>query len=278
MTTQLEIKDKTAPIDSIKISPFRKNIRKTTPHKHNSYFEIIFLTEGSGTHTTDTQKFDIVPPIVFTVRKEQIHFWNIETEPSGYVLIIKKQYIDDCLDKEIKQLLSKLSAYPCLYPNAQSLEPLFEILNQEYQENGYSQKPVVDGLLKAILGKLLLSAKAEKASESNKVSDFQHFKELLNQENQLTNKVAHYAKLLHTTPQNLNAICRKEANQSATEIISEHIISEAKRLLLYTDLTVNEISHKLDFKDNSHFTKYFKRHTELTPNAFRKELLWTYWD
>jgi len=172
MTTQLEIKDKTAPIDSIKISPFRKNIRKTTPHKHNSYFEIIFLTEGSGTHTTDTQKFDIVPPIVFTVRKEQIHFWNIETEPSGYVLIIKKQYIDNCLDKEIKQLLAKLSAYPCLYPNAQPLESLFEILNQEYQENGYSQKPVVDGLLKAILGKLLLSAKQKKPVKAIKSAIF----------------------------------------------------------------------------------------------------------
>jgi len=93
---------------------------------------------------------------------------------------------------------------------------------------------------------------------------------LLSNENELTNKVSHYAKLLNTTPQNLNAICRKESGQSSAEVISNYIINEAKRLLLYTDLTVSEIAGKLDFKDNSHFTKYFKRNVGDTPIAFRK--------
>lgn len=54
------------------------------------------------------------------------------------------------------------------------------------------------------------------------------FRELLNQTNDLRNNVAHYAEKLHTTPQNLNAICRKTLSQSAAEVIAEHIISEAK--------------------------------------------------
>ncbi|MDW7690808.1 helix-turn-helix domain-containing protein [Flammeovirgaceae bacterium SG7u.111] len=81
--------------------------------------------------------------------------------------------------------------------------------------------------------------------------------------------MAHYAELLHTTPQNLNTICRKESNKSATDILSSFIISEAKRLLLYTGMSVTEIAYSLNFKDNSHFTKYFKRNTGVTPNSFR---------
>jgi len=51
MKTELEIKDKTTDTEGIKIAPFRQHVRKTLPHKHNNYFEIIYLTKGSGSHT-----------------------------------------------------------------------------------------------------------------------------------------------------------------------------------------------------------------------------------
>lgn len=49
-----------------------------------------------------------------------------------------------------------------------------------------------------------------------------------------------------------------------------HILGEAKRLLRYTDMNLGEIASRLDFGDNSHFIKYFKRHVGITPNAFRQ--------
>ncbi len=87
----------------------------------------------------------------------------------------------------------------------------------------------------------------------------------------MSNTVKKYAEMLKTTPQNLNTICRKSSGQSASEILSHYLINEAKRLLIYTDLTVSEISVKLDFNDNSHFSKYFKRHVGLTPIVFRNQ-------
>ncbi len=174
------------------------------------------------------------------------------------------------LYKEIKQLLSKISSYPCLFPNDKStVEQLFQLLNKEYQESKGESNAIIEGLLKALLAKLLQSEKPKNSISSHKENLFRKFKDLLVQEKKLTNEVAHYAKLLNTTPQNLNAICRKENNQSATEVLSESIISEAKRLLLYTDVTITQISYSLDFKDNPHFTKYFKRYTGITPNTFR---------
>lgn len=270
MKSELEIKDKTKKTEGIKIAPFRKNIRKTSPHKHNSYFEIIYLTEGSGSHTIDTKEYEIKPPVIFTIRKEQVHFWNIETEPEGFVLIIKKSFIENCLDKDIKRLISELSSQTCLIPNDDSAFGIYSLLLKEHHEKKNSKRPIIDGLLKALLAKLLESG-APHFSKSGNSNIFQSFIDLLNQENKLINKVNHYAHLLNTTPQNLNAICRKESGQSTTEILSEHIISEVKRLLLYTDFTVSEIASKLDFKDNSHFSKYFKRHVGETPIGFRKK-------
>lgn len=270
MKSDFEIKNKISQTDGLKVAAFRQHIRKTSPHKHNSYFEIIYLTKGKGSHTIDTKEYVIKPPVVFTVRKEQVHFWDIKSAPEGFVLIIKKVFIEKCLDKDIKRLISELSSQTCLFPKDNSATDIFKILLKEYDENKTSNRSIIDGLLKALLAKLLESATITPFNNS-KNTIFQNFIELLNQENKLTNKINHYASLLNTTPQNLNAICRKETAQSATELLSGYIINEAKRLLLYTDFTVSEISLKLDFKDNSHFSKYFKRHVENTPIGFRKE-------
>ncbi len=270
MKTELEIKDKTRQAEGLKIATFRQHIRKTSPHKHNNYFEIIYLTKGLGSHTIDTIEYTIKTPVIFTIRKEQVHCWDIKTEPEGFVLIIKKTFIDNCLDKDIKRLISELSAQACLFPKDNAAIDIFKLLLNEHQEKKTSNTPIIDGLLKALLAKLLESVKL-KISKNGNSTIFQKFIELLNRENELTNKVNHYARLLNTTPQNLNAVCRKETGQSSAEILSEYIINEAKRLLRYTDIMVSEIADKLDFKDNSHFSKYFKRHVGSSPIGFRND-------
>ncbi|MFX9038736.1 AraC family ligand binding domain-containing protein, partial [Acinetobacter baumannii] len=93
----------------IKIAAFRKDIRKTEPHKHNSYFEIIYLSKGSGTHTIDNSSYKVQPPVIFLVRKEQIHHWELLTTPEGYVIILKKAFIDKSLDSKLKSLLIEIT-------------------------------------------------------------------------------------------------------------------------------------------------------------------------
>ncbi len=267
---ELKIKDKTSLSENIKISRFKSTIRKTSPHKHNNYFEIIYLSDGSGIHTIDMQEFPIEPPVLFIIRKDQVHFWEIDSEPAGYVLIVKKSFLDESLDKEIKLLFSKLSAYSCLSPSdSNTVEQLFWFLNNEFPKKNFGQTLIIEGLLKALLAKMMQSEKPGMAMNPGKENLFESFRELLSQDHHLTNKVSHYADLLNTSPQNLNAVCRKEIDLPAAKVISDFIINEAKRLLLYTSLRVTDISFALNFKDNSHFTKYFKKHTGITPVAYR---------
>ena len=271
--SEFEVKDKINANDIIKISVFKKEIGKTAPHKHNNYYEIIYLSKGCGSHTIDSQKFLIKPPTLFIIRKEQVHHWNIENEAEGFVIIIKKSFIEGNLDKEITQLFSKISAFTCMHPkDATTIEQLLELLNKESQEMDDGQSMILRiGLLKALFAKILQSEPVPitKLKVFNNMR-FQMFIDLLTDEKVIINKVDYYATLLNTTPQNLNAICRKEAEKSASQIISEFMIVEANRFLLYTDLTISEISHSLEFKDISNFTKYFKKHTSYTPTNFRK--------
>lgn len=270
---QINIQNKIDSNIDFKISHFKSEIRKTQPHKHNNYFEIIYLSKGSGNHQIDNIKYDIKPPILFLIKKEQIHCWDIKEKPEGYVIIIKKSFIEKTLDNELKLLFSNLSKLTSIEIEKHScLEKFFELLIEEntiVTEHTFS---ITEGLLKAIVSKILEIAKPTIQNSAVQSDLYQSYTEILSSGKVLKNKVAYYAQILNTSPQNLNAICRKVANQSASEVLSEHILNEAKRLLIYTSKTVLEISYELDFSDSSHFIKYFKKSTGKTPLKYRVEI------
>jgi AraC-like DNA-binding protein len=270
MPKSLIIKNKIEAEKHIKIAPFKKDIRKTIAHKHHSYFEIIYLFSGSGFHAIDSRKYTVIPPVIFTVRKEQVHHWELDSEPDGFVLILKKSFVDNSTDKALKHLLMQASSFPCSYlKNDAVIRQLFNLLLLEYDAEKNNLTPVIEGLLKALLAKMLELAKPALPERKGKPDLFQAYQELLSSDASLKNNVAYYADILGTSPQNLNAVCRKAVDQSAAGILSDFIISEAKRLLLYTSNTVAAIALSLSFSDASHFVKYFKRITGNTPQAFR---------
>ena len=270
MLSHLEVKDKIETDKSIKIAPFKREIRKTTPHKHNNYFEIIYLSEGSGYHFIDSRRFEVKPPLMYFVRKEQVHYWELDREPEGFVVIVKKPFIAKSLDNELKSLFAKISSQSSLFvKDNHTIHTLFEILVKENKEDDQNSFHIVEGLLKALLAKVIEVAKPVINNKETKSDLYQSFVQLLNAAKAVKHSVQHYAEKLNTSPQNLNASCRKAVNQSATEVLAGFIVSEAKRLLLYTNNTISEIAFNLEFIDASHFVKYFKRATGQTPQSFR---------
>ena len=85
--------------------------------------------------------------------------------------------------------------------------------------------------------------------------------------------VSDYAKLLYVTPKNLNKKVTQFGNQSPNEIIKERIITEAKRLLAHTNLTIKEIGYTLGYEDDAYFIRLFTKQTDTSPQQFRKQYL-----
>lgn len=270
MSQQLLINNKIENDKAIKVALFRKNIRKTTPHKHNNYFEIIYLSQGSGFHYIDLNKYTITSPVMFFVRQEQVHYWELSTEPHGYVIIIKKSFIEKSLDNELKSLLAKITKQCCLQlTDIKTIEKLLHLLTEENNINDESEFQITEGLLKSLLAKVLQVSEPIINKAEVKSDLYQSFTDLLSEANGAKYKVAFYAEKLHTSPQNLNAACRKAVNQPAADVLSGFVLGEAKRLLLYTDNTISEIAFALKFTDPSHFVKYFKKFLASTPQSFR---------
>lgn len=267
----LPVKDKSGDGLPVQLTPFRSAIRHTEPHRHNGYFEMIYLSAGKGIHFIDGRQYTVEPPMLFVIRRDQVHYWDLTIPGEGYVLIIRKEYVDELEDGQLLSLFSAISGYNCLPLKASSsMGRLWEVLLEEAAAAQEHVSEVAASVLKALLQKVMALAGPVVQPINQPGSLYEQFVHALGDGQSVKRTVMHYARLLHTTPQNLNNACRKYAGQSATDVLAGFLINEAKRLLLYTNGSVAEISFTLDFKDPSHFVKYFKRITGQTPQVFRR--------
>lgn len=83
--------------------------------------------------------------------------------------------------------------------------------------------------------------------------------------------VKHVADALHLHPHYLSDLVKKQTGKTATQIIRERYVLEAKTLLLTTKMSVSEVSYFFHFKDTSNFTKFFKNISGTTPKEFKEK-------
>ena len=86
-------------------------------------------------------------------------------------------------------------------------------------------------------------------------------------------QVGDYADLLFKSPKTLSNLFNKYNKKTPLMVINERIMLEARRLLLYSDKTSEEISRELGYKEGGHFSKFFKRNEGLSPKEFKKAKL-----
>ena len=110
------------------------------------------------------------------------------------------------------------------------------------------------------------------AKRSHKHELVQQFIDLVEQHYTLWKHPKKYAAALHISANYLNQLCNQVHGNSAGYIIRERQVLEAKRLLTNASLSIKEISAMLNFKDNSYFSKFFKRHCRQSPEEFKQKL------
>ena len=96
-----------------------------------------------------------------------------------------------------------------------------------------------------------------------------NFTQLVQKEFKLQRNVTTYAEQLHITPKYLTETVKEITGKTASEIIDDFVLLEAKLLLDDPALSIAEIADELHFSDQSFFGKYFKRHSGLSPKEYR---------
>lgn len=267
---KIDIKNKLDEGLTFKVSRFKEQIKKTKPHKHDEYYELIFLSQGEGFHCIESEKYMVSTPDFYFLKPGQLHYWQFTSIPKGFVILFNDNEFDAIKENTLTELIRKLTDTTRLKIQPDKLPThLLEEILKEFQLNTQYSKEIIHGLLNALIGKLLQIM--EDCPNKNLLPQpvYEKFVQLLVKECPRLHKVNEFADLLNITPQNLNIICRKQTGKSASEIITNQILLEAKRYILHTDNTINEVAEILSFTDASNFVKFFKKHENITPIQFR---------
>jgi AraC family transcriptional regulator, transcriptional activator of pobA len=98
---------------------------------------------------------------------------------------------------------------------------------------------------------------------------YNRFMTLLNQHFKYERSIEFYASKLCVTPKYMTSLIKKTSGKSAMEWINEYVVMEAKHLLKYSDMSIQEISEYLNFSNQSFFAQYFKRFSDYSPSNYR---------
>lgn len=114
---------------------------------------------------------------------------------------------------------------------------------------------------------LFLQKKTEGINRQEEI--FKRFIQLIHKYCTTRREVSFYATELFITPRYLSTIVQNVSGTTAKSIIDKHVILEIKALLKSTNFSIQEISNKLYFPDQSFFGRYFKKHTGMSPLQYR---------
>lgn len=101
---------------------------------------------------------------------------------------------------------------------------------------------------------------------------YQRFMDLLAQHHQQERTVQFYADKLCVTPKYLSMAIKEYSGRNPSDWICDYVIAEAKSLLHYSQISIQEVTFRLNFPTQSAFGKFFKQKTGYSPSEYQKGL------
>jgi AraC-like DNA-binding protein len=245
------------------------------PHRHNSYV-LLFFTKGSGTHEIDFDIFTIQPGSMFFLQPGQMHHWNLSDDVEGFVIFYSQEMYNLYFgQKTIGEypFYSSMGNKPEMVfdmSESKAILPYFESLILETQTIQLLKQDKIMNLLDIIHIEIARKYSETYFHEAHSYNvKIKNFEVLLEQNFKIEKAASFYASRLNITVKHLNRICNEILQKTTTEVITDRVILEAKRMLMDKKFTINEIASELGFDDYSYFTRLFKKHTGMTPTNFR---------
>ena len=138
---------------------------------------------------------------------------------------------------------------------------------------------IVSGLIAATIYKVgdimyhyLAEHPVEQNNSHNRAEEyFKQFTHLLGEHFREERSVGFYARQLCITPKYLTTLIKRISGQSVSEWIDNYVILEAKTLLKYSTMSIQEIAYYLNFPNQSFFGSYFKRNTGMSPSQYKAQ-------
>jgi AraC family transcriptional activator of pobA len=250
---------------------------RTEPHAHPEYGQVIFVRSGRGVMNLEGSSVPFEGPCALLLPTECVHGLDYELDVDRWVVTIEVAYLTQ-VNAKLQEFIA-LWALPRVIPLAESSEAglefcsLMKSLKHEVESDAVGHVVGTEALLTSLLLMLVRETHLDQAGNEgairNDIRQVDRFRKLIDEHYRENLQLQDYASMMAVSLVQLRAACASAAEQSPTKMIHARIITEAKRNLIFGDMSVEQIAFGLGFADAAYFTRFFRREVGQAPSQFR---------
>lgn len=238
-----------------------------TERENLNSFLIAYTLSGEGKLTYQDNEYLLEPGSVFFINCMDYQLYKNASDTPWHFLWI---HFNGCSSLAYFEEFIKNGSPVISIPQSQKIEEPLHAILRYYQHRDYQTEFLVSHAIESLLTELVLTSYHSRlpdntdSSRANQIMKYidKHYAEKITLDD-LSNR---FAQNKYTLQKDF----KKAVGITPTAYMISCRLSQAKVLLQYSDLTVNEISYKVGIENVSHFINLFKKQEGMTPASFRK--------
>ncbi len=244
-------------------------------------FAVIIMMSGEATVSIDMESYTVRPnTIVFFNPDSIIRTIKCSSNAAAYLLAFSKQFVNEIqIDLSTSlPVYMRFGKAPILEVRQQDVDEirqLFQLIKTMLRSDKERYRHEIIRTLFTtafyFITEINMREKPGTIKQGRCEVLFDEFTALLQQHSKTERNVSFYAKQMGITPKYLSSVVKEVSGKTAARWIDESVILEAKTLLKYSGMSIQEIAYHLNFSTQSFFGKYFKQHTGTSPSRYKRK-------
>lgn len=245
------------------------------PHAHADLVHIFYIAEGGGTMTADGQGLGFTAPTIVTVPVRVVHGFSWTTNSSGWVATLSQAELGTILrdDPELSPLFALPHVVGLDDDGANAVATCFGTLLRELAWALPGRRAAMRSTVEALIvltARRAIVTRASAAQPGRHAALVARYRQRIEERFRLREPVSVHAGALGVSESALRAACAAIAGVSPAAMLDERAMLEARRSLIYSNLSVAEVGWSLGFPDPAYFSRFFSRHTGQSARAYRQ--------
>ncbi|WP_227687058.1 helix-turn-helix domain-containing protein [Spirosoma arboris] len=234
------------------------------------FFAIIWFLEDAGLHYIDFDPYPIKKNMVYLVARNQVHSLPGDA-PNTRTIIFSKRFFDSIEEDDLRFLFAPFNNAGISLPN-ELVEPLTHLFELMQLESKLQQgNRLLHLYTNAFLVHILRLSHNSEATDAYQDERMRKLFELIGSHYKTQKFASFYADQIGLTARRLNQLVKEKLDLSVSQLIYNYTLIEAKREISHSVKSFKEIAIELGFREQSYFSRFFKKQTGLSPERFRQE-------
>jgi AraC-like DNA-binding protein len=245
------------------------------------------VKDAHGKYIIDEMAFTIEPGTIYFTNPGNYRVFEWYNITEAFLITFNESYLKEHVHhdiyKEFSFLLTETVQPKVLQPELfKEIEQVYKQIHKEQLGNSPYKNRIIGSLFVVLLLKIKeyfwqdYNPIYEGNRSSQIVKTFKqnlenHYRKLIDGKEEKVYRVQDYASLQNLHPNYLNNVIKTKTGKSVSTWIADKTMAEAKSLLQNSSVSIKEIAYLLGFAEATHFSNYFKKHTDLSPASYRKQ-------